>query len=84
MAELCMGLSYGEIARNQAKKIYALHNRIDGMKAYIVALTLIIITMAIGFTLALNKVKSEPITIQYGSEIVELDSLNLPPLEELK
>ena len=56
------------------------------MQAFIVALTLTIITMGLGFILAMNKIKSEPMTVYIDGqrETVDINELPLAPLEELK
>ena len=86
LAELFVNMNRTQHELNADFKdcILNLNKKAKILQAFIVALTLTIITMGIGFTLALNKISKEPITIQVEDRLVDLDKLPLPPLEELK
>ena len=88
LAELFVNMNRTQHELNADFKdcILNLNKKAKILQAFIVALTLTIITMGIGFTLALNKISKEPTTVylQGYEKTVDINSLPLPPLEELK
>ena len=70
---------------NQTKlRVLWLKQRYEWLKAAVIALTLAMIVMGVGFGLAIKDFKSKPVTVLLENQVAELDKLPLPPLEEIK
>lgn len=88
LAELFINMNrtQNDINNELKKHIVKINKRQKILQSFIVAMSLIIMTMSLGFTLAIHKIKSEPTTVylQGYDRTVDINDLPLAPLEELK
>ena len=81
---LNMNRTQYDLNKNFKTSIFWLKQRYEWLKAAVIALTLCVIAMGVGFGLAIKDFKSKPVTVLLENQVQELDKLPLPPLEQIE
>lgn len=81
-----MSRTQNELNKNTKICLIQLNRKCEILQAFIIAISLIVMAMSIGFGMAIKKLQTMPVTVyQTGSQqTVDITKLPLPPLEEIE